>query len=168
MRLLTAWLAGRAIIHTALDDMESFFWILIWGIVHASKNIEGAMDSNPGIQDMLSAWSGDVPMGHNLNKLSFIRHGWQDAVFGGLIKEWLNTFYRAHEESQQIIFDMSRMRPGCHKWDNTCNKFESYCEDIYKEVLESGFRYLEGVREYPSWDKVVAANVRTFGEIRQS
>ena len=37
--ILCALQGQSAIIHTALDDLESFFWVLIWGIVHASKDI---------------------------------------------------------------------------------------------------------------------------------
>lgn len=45
-----------SITHTALDDLESFLWLLI---VHASKDIEGARANNPGIQLTLDAWQGD-------------------------------------------------------------------------------------------------------------
>lgn len=31
-----------------------------------------------------------------------------------------------------------------------------------EEVLESGFKHLRGIREYPDWDEVVAANARRF------
>jgi hypothetical protein len=48
MRLLISCQLRETIIHTALDDLESFLWVLIWGIVHASKDIEGA-NNNRGI-----------------------------------------------------------------------------------------------------------------------
>jgi hypothetical protein len=59
IRLLNASQVRETIIHTALDDLESFLWLLIWGIVYAS-NIEGDKTANPGIQRMLVVWSGDV------------------------------------------------------------------------------------------------------------
>jgi hypothetical protein len=62
---------------------------------------------------------------------------------------------------------MALVRLGGQEWDDACNKLESYCKVVYKEVLESGFRYLEGVGAYSDWDKVVAANVRRFVRIRQ-
>jgi hypothetical protein len=167
MRLLSACQirSGEATIHTALDDLESFLWVLIWGIVYASKDIEGAKTANGGIQLMLDAWSGDV--NSNRTKFPTAEISWTDAVFGDLIREWLNTFRQARQENKRLTEDMSIMDLGSQEWDDACNELESYCKDIYKEVLESGFRYLEGVREYSDWDKVVAANVRRFVRIRR-
>jgi hypothetical protein len=160
MRLLSTWQGRETTIHTALDDLESFLWLLIWGIVHASKDIKGATMANRGIQLMLDAWSGDV--NYNRAKLSTAERDWKDAVFGDLIREWLDTSKRVSEENERLTRQMSTMHLGSQKWDDACNELESYCNDIYKEVLESGFRHLEGVREYSDWDKVVAANVRRF------
>jgi hypothetical protein len=67
-RLLDAWQLRETIIHTAIDDLESFLWLLIWGIVHASKDIEGAKGANRGIHLMLVAWSGGLTS--NRTKLS--------------------------------------------------------------------------------------------------
>jgi hypothetical protein len=160
MRLLNAWQEGEAVIHTALDDLESFLWLLIWGIVYASKDIEGATTANRGIPRMLAAWSGD--MTSNTSKLFIADEVWKDAVFGDLIREWLDTFRRVRRENKRLTEQMSTMHVGSQKWHDICNELESYCNDIYKDVLESGFRHLEGVREYFDWDKVVAANVRRF------
>jgi hypothetical protein len=160
MRLLDARQLRGTIIHTALDDLESFLWLLIWGIVYASKDIEGAKGANGGIQLMLDAWSGDVKS--NRTKLSTAEHSWDDAVFGDLIQEWLETFRKARRENRRITGEMSTMRLGSQEWDNACNELESYCKDTYTKVLESGFRHLEGVRDYSDWDRVVAANFRRY------
>jgi len=166
IHLLVACELGEQIIHTALDDLESFLWLLIWGIVYASKDIAGAKDANKGIQLMLNAWSGDI-IG-NKNKLSTAYCGWKDAVFGDLIREWLNTFRKAKEESEQIIEDMYTMSLDSEEWNGACDELESSCKIIYKEVLESGFRHLEGVREYRDWDGVVEANSRRPAKRRRT
>ena len=158
MRLLTARQLRETIIHTALDDLESFLWLLIWGIVYASKDIEGAKGANRGIHLMLAAWSGGVT--YNRTKLSTAENSWKDAVFGDLIQEWLETFRKARRENRRITGEMSTMRLGSQEWDNACNELESSCKNTYTKVLESGFRHLEGVRDYSDWDKVVAANIR--------
>jgi hypothetical protein len=159
LRLLGAWQVGEATIHTALDDLESFLWLLIWGIVYASKKIPGAMDVNKGIKLMLDAWSGNA--NSNLAKLAHAL-GWKDAVFGDLIREWLGIFIRTRVENERFVQNMSSIRPGSKKWVKACKELESYCKDIYGEVLESGFRYLEGISQYPDWDRVVAANSRRY------
>ena len=79
MRTLSAC-QKKKIIHTALDDLESFLWLLIWCFVHASKDIEGAKAVNEGIQVMLEAWSGDLRS--NRSKLQTVRDDWRDAVSG--------------------------------------------------------------------------------------
>jgi hypothetical protein len=159
-RLLDAWQLRGTTIHTAIDDLESFLWILIWGIVHASKDIAGAKRANEGIQLMLDAWSGDEKS--NRTKLLAAENNWDDAVFGDLIQEWLETFRKARRENRRITGEMSTMRLGSQEWDNACNELESYCKDTYTKVLESGFRHLEGVRDYSDWDRVVAANFRRY------
>jgi hypothetical protein len=109
---------------------------------------------------MLNAWSGDVM--YNMIKFSAIDLSWTDAVFGDLIEEWFNTSRKANKENTRITEDLSFMHLGSQEWNDACDDLESYCKDIYKEVLESGFRYLEGVKEYSDWDAVVAANVCRF------
>jgi hypothetical protein len=165
MRLLEAWQVHDKIIHTALDDLESFLWLLIWGIVHSSKDIDGAKTVNQGIQLMLDAWSGDVKS--NRSKLTTADESWDDAVFGDLIQEWLDTFRQARRENKRVTGAMSVMRLGSPEWAKACNELESYCKVIYKKVLESGFQYLDMVREYPDWDKVVAASTRRFSRVRR-
>jgi hypothetical protein len=160
IRLLSALQVQKAVIHTALDDLESFLWLLIWGIVNASKDIEGAKSANEGIQFMLAAWSGNVIW--NRTKVTTAENNWEDAVFGDLIREWLDIFRRARKENGRLTMDMSTMHLGSQEWDDACNELESYCKDIYKEVLESGFKFLEGAREYSDWDKVVATNTHRF------
>jgi hypothetical protein len=164
-RLLDARQLREKIVHTALDDLESFLWLLIWGIVYAFKDIAGAKGTNRGIQLMLVAWSGGLTS--NRTKLSVAENDWNDAVFGDLIRDWLDTFRKARRENMLITTDMSTMRLGSQEWDDTCNELESYCKDTYKKVLESGFRHLEGVRDYSDWDKVVAANFRKSNRLQR-
>ena len=165
MRILGALQAKEATIHTALDDLESFLWLLIWGIVYASKDIEGAKAANRGIQFMLDAWSGDAKS--NRSKLPTVEDSWTDAVFGDLIQEWLDIFRKARKVNKEITEEMSSISLGSREWVDVCDKFESYCKGIYEDVLESGFRCLGGVREYPDWDRVVAANSRRTFRVRR-
>ncbi len=108
MNILAALKGHRSIFHTALDDLESFLWVLIWCIVHLSKDIEGARANNPGIDLMLDAWSGDVPVMANMAKLPITESLWKDAVFGSLIEEWLNTLGRMHKETSGLTEFLSR------------------------------------------------------------
>ena len=158
MRLLFAVQANEATIQTPIDDIESFLWLLIWGIVQASKDIEGAKDNNPGISRMLAAWSGDVT--NNLTKPTCAETIWKDAVFGDLIQEWQDTLRVAQRENGKIAENMLEMVGNNPGWNNACNELEDYCKKIYKDILESGFRYLQGIGRYSNWNDVVTANIQ--------
>ena len=159
MRILDAWEAREKIIHTALDDLESFLWLLIWCIVHASKDIEGAKAANKGIQAMLNAWSGGIAT--NGKKLG-VAKSWEDAVFGVLIKEWLSIFDRANasDEIKRVMKHLPPIPLADPLWNKACDWLKSYCIKIYEDVLKSGFNNLERVGNYPDWEAVVAANVQ--------
>ena len=165
VRLLGALASGQPIIHTALDDLESFLWLLIWGIVHALKDLNGAKKANPGIQLILGAWSGNAHA--NAAKIVHVESHWKDAVFGDLIRSWLKTFQKARTFNIEITEEMSSKRPGSNKWVEVCETLEAYCIDIYKEVLESGFQYLAKVKEHRDWDMVLGANSRRYVKVRR-
>ncbi|SRR5216684_3411220 len=162
MNILGALEGRMSIFHTALDDLESFLWLLIWCIVHVSKDIEGARAKNPGIDSMLRAWSGDVTA--NLAKLTAAERQWKDAVFGSLIKKWLDTFRRMREETRDLTEFLSQIKveegPDSD-WMKGCNLLESFCKTTYEEILQSGFEHLKDVWRYSDWEAVVAANVPT-------
>ena len=162
MRLLSSLQAREPIIHTALDDLESFLWLLIWGIVHASKDIGGAKANNRGIQRMLDVWPRSP--GDNMSKLAIAERIWEDAVFGGLIKEWLGIFTRAFSETRQLMRHMPTIpldNQQGSEWSRACNRLESYCTMTYGDVLKSGFDHLKDVGKYSDWKEVVAANAPT-------
>lgn len=160
-RVQYAWKRRKPIIQTALDDLESFFWVLIWCIAHITKDINGETRVNKGIEYILEVWSRDL-----LSKFTVVDFDWTDAVFGDLVRDWLETFRKAANKNAQFTKRMSTIRWGSQEWDYICNELESYCSGIYEEVLESGFRNLEKVTDYSDWDNVVTANLRSkFGTI---
>ena len=156
MRLLNASKGQGPTIHTALDDLQSFLWVLIWGVVHASKDIKGARDYNLGIKLMLEAWEGD-----NRLKFSIAEFDWTDVVFGDLIGEWLLIFARGRVDNQQLIRYLPTIpldNQQGSEWCKACDRLEAYCTKVYEDVLESGFNHLERVERYSTWEEVVAAN----------
>ena len=156
MRLLNASKGQVPTIHTALDDLESFLWVLIWGVVHASKDIQGARDRNLGIKLMLEAWEGD-----NRSKYTIAKFDWTDVVFGRLIDEWVDILSRAHSDNRQLIRDLPKIpldNQQGSEWSKTCDRLEAYCTKTYEDVLKSGFNHLKRVERYSTWEEVVAAN----------
>ena len=45
LRLLAAWARDLPIVHTAVDDLESFLWVLVWALVHIFKKIGKTSDA---------------------------------------------------------------------------------------------------------------------------
>jgi hypothetical protein len=161
MRLLPAFIEPQTHIHTALDDLESFLWVLLWVIVHALKDIDGAKAANPGIELMLDAWSGDAKS--NFGKLAIAEWSWKDVVFGGLVKEWLDIFSRACHETRKLVKHLRTIPPNNQEgsdWRRTCDQLESYCMKFYEAVLKSGFKHLEDIRNYSNWTEAVATNLQ--------
>ena len=153
---------GSRKLFTQPSTILSFLWLLIWCIVHASKDIEGAKAANGGIRDMLDAWSGDVKS--NKSKFAAARDDRKDAVFGDLIQEWLGIFDRASKEAEKIVNLLPSISLGGSTWNQACDWLESYCVKIYEDVLKSAFGHLDRVRNYPDWEAVVAANVQAHAQ----
>jgi hypothetical protein len=157
MRLLSAHKAharggSRPVIQTAVDDLESFLWILIWVIVHVLKDNQKATTLNQGITALFDIFSGDLT--YQLAKDTEL-YSWEDSIFGGLIREWSNIFRRARTEI--VSYAVASAKPGSERKES-CDKLELYCKTIYQAVLETGFRHLEGVRRFSTWDEVADAN----------
>jgi hypothetical protein len=140
------------VIQTAVDDLESFLWTLVWVIVHVLKDEWKATARNRGILALFDVFSGKLEI--QLSKDTELRW-WKDAVFGGLIQEWSDIFRKASTEVES--YAVASAKPGSER-EESCDKLESYCNTIYKVVLEAGFKHLERVRRFSTWDEVVDAN----------
>ncbi|KAH9083530.1 hypothetical protein EDB83DRAFT_2212655 [Lactarius deliciosus] len=58
IRLLTGWYLGRPALHTAVDDLESFLWVLVWSLVHTFKALAKirALDNPPPYPSQLQLY----------------------------------------------------------------------------------------------------------------
>ena len=165
IRLVCAWQVqanqgGYPIIQTAVDDLESFLWILIWVIVEILKGNKKAKDNNSAIELLMSAWSGDLMA--NVSKGTLAK-SWSDAVFGELIEDWLNIFSGSEKKNDSYTRAASATTIGSPEQDEAFEKLQSYSEEIYEKVLKSGFQHLEEIKRYSSWEEVVDANVSQWG-----
>ena len=145
---------GQPVIHTAIDDLESFFWILVWVIVHVLKGNTTATENNPRILTLFHMFSGGLSS--QMAKGGEMQW-WQDAVFGELIQEWSHILQNANQKVVSYARAAASAGPGRER-DESCDKLESYSKTVYNDVLESGFRHLEQIRRFSTWDEVVNAN----------
>jgi hypothetical protein len=152
IRLLTAWLHNESIVHTAIDDLESFFWVLSWALIHILKKY-GSQD--PGILDVESALS-SKDIRTNLTKQYFVELFWPDVAFGSLVRDWLGILKLARREVEQLRLDFSRT-VGSPARDIACRRLELLCIKAYEQVLKSGFKHREEISRYSQWEDVIQA-----------
>ncbi|KAH8990484.1 hypothetical protein EDB92DRAFT_746312 [Lactarius akahatsu] len=46
IRLLDEWYLDRPTLHTVVDDLESFLWVLVWSLVHTFKALAKIPNKN--------------------------------------------------------------------------------------------------------------------------
>lgn len=157
VRLLGAWINQWPIIQTAVDDLESFLWLLIWAIVHILKDKERATTHNIGIEIMLQTYSASIVS--QRSKEINVECYWTDIVSRGLIQKWINIFRLARIDIQKLSQDLIETPLDSPQRGFVCSRLELYCMRIYNDVLNSGFEHLEDIRKYSTWDEVVDANM---------
>ena len=157
VRLLGAWINQWPIIQTAVDDLESFLWLLIWAIVHILKDKERATTHNIGIEIMLQTYSASIVS--QRSKEINVECYWTDIVFRGLIQKWINIFRLARIDIQKLSQDLIETPLDSPQRGFVCSRLELYCMKIYNDILNSGFEHLEDIRKYSTWDEVVDANM---------
>ena len=157
VRLLGAWINQWPIIQTAVDDLESFLWLLIWAIVHILKDKERATTHNIGIEIMLQTYSASIVS--QRSKEINVECYWTDIVSRGLIQKWINIFRLARIDVQKLSQDLIETPLDSPQRGFVCSRLELYCMKIYNDILNSGFEHLEDIRKYSTWDEVVDANM---------
>jgi hypothetical protein len=134
-------------IHTAVDDLESFLWLLIWVIAHVLKDKERATRNNPGIELILDNWSGNKTY---IDKRRIATTKWEDAVFGKVVRNWANIFNDTDIEVETRTQAVVAQSMGSSGWKGACDELETFCKQIYGELLKSGFEHLEEIKRYPN------------------
>jgi len=100
----------------------------------------------------------------NLRKAVFAEYLWvqHDVVFGGLIQTWMEIFRPAGDCVRSYTHRVAETPAGSSDREEACNELESFCKGIYEAVLTSGYRHLEGIRQYSCWKDVVEASMSSL------
>ena len=151
-RLLTAWNANQPTVHTAVDDLESFLWVLVWALVHILK--EFGTTSNQTVDqlvEMLSSYS--IPP--ILARDSTIQYRWMEVVFGGLILEWLAISQEASLVVEKHVKTVFGSGDDVGLQQGAFDRLEEYSRTVYMEFIRAGYKHLESIRHYTDWKAVV-------------
>jgi hypothetical protein len=145
---------------TAIDDLESFLWVLLWALANILERVEGASaaEINATALFMKNVLEKKDPK-HTMVKLVIAQNFWisRDAVFGGLIKNWTDIFESASMRVGSYALRVAETPARCSDREEACDELESFCRGVYEAVLTSGYRHLEGISQYSCWKDVIEA-----------
>ena len=148
---ICVWRKDKPIIHTAVDDLESFLWLLSWALVHILKQYGNKHQEILDVKFALSNKEIRINVTKEYNIAS-----WPDAVFGNLMQDWQKILTLARREVEQFTSEFSTTLAS--PWGDRGKPFgdpELLCKRVYEQVLESGFRHREEISRYSRWEDVI-------------
>jgi hypothetical protein len=150
-RVLDAWSIKENALHTAIDDLESFAWVLLWAGLHASPVkthkeaswIEGLSRNNFGL---LAAQKCAILHHKFRHKDDFSPHL---VTLSPLLKKWFALAWTAKDALDEVL-DRHGLPPvsdeGSEEQTAQSDEFildlEELCLDYYKRYLEKAVEFL--------------------------
>ena len=139
-RILGAWVIKEAVLHTAIDDMESFGWVVLWAGLHQSRSI--SITEKTWI-DALSADDIDKVA----TKKRWIMWEWPAKEkfskhmqgLSPLLERWFSLATRARADAKQFIQENVRRTGDADEFaigSDTAQKLEGLCVDYYQRYME--------------------------------
>ena len=154
-RLLSVWDGDEPSMHTAVDDLESFLWVLVWTLVYIMKKFRTTR--NFTVDQLAERFSS-----HSITQImardSAIERRWKDVVFRGLILEWLAISREAAKSVEQHIATVFAAGDDVGLQHGAFNRLEEYSKTVYVEFIRAGHKHLENIGHYADWKAVVEAS----------
>jgi hypothetical protein len=135
-------------LHTAIDDLESFLWVLLWAILHVIRHhaklstdedkwITGL--SNGDVQGLLAE---KANIKDRLNDLMFC-DGTSKGLkpFGRLLQIW---FDYALQASRELGLELNN--------PSNNDKFQMFCHGWYEKYIKTGLGYMEDLPD--TWSEI--------------
>jgi hypothetical protein len=87
MRLLHALESEEQALHTAVDDLESFVWVLVWSLVYIFKKVANILTKKKSKIDQLGRALSSCLVPLILSREYIAKEEWKDKIFKDLIQE---------------------------------------------------------------------------------
>ena len=141
--LLNALHDDEPVLHTPVDDLESFLWVLVWSLAY----ILDSMKEDPKIKRILTALSSlyipDILLREHRVK------NWPDRVFRNLILEWLEIVRNSRREIEQILLRSSDEDDDIDaQEERNLDDIEDCSRRTYKQFFQAGYRHLRDIRDF--------------------
>ncbi|KAI9431181.1 hypothetical protein H4582DRAFT_1822883, partial [Lactarius indigo] len=156
IRLLSDWRLNKPVLHTAIDDLESFLWVLVWSLVHIFKKFAMITDEDSVIYDLGHSFSSH-DIAHILLKKSSAEN-WKEKVFKDLIQDWLRISERSQagiRKLQKSVTEAIDDGDASNVKTRVFHELDKRCGRVYKKFIQSGYKHLKTIREFSNWEDVV-------------
>ena len=154
MHLLDAWDRNAQALHTAVDDLESFFWVLIWSLVKILKKVASITNENSTILRLEKALSS-----HSFD--SILRResiAYKELAFMDFIDDWQKI-------KQDAYYNIKNLERRLHlsnkdsEIQDIFNELDKHCLVAYEKFIQEGYKHLQIIQmKFPSWEDVIDHN----------
>ena len=114
-RLLACWEEDISVIHTPVDDLESFLWIVVWA-VHAILEGRGLLD-----RDSMAFWNNFQCYSNTVDRASTCRgillNNWISGRRGGS-EAWMRwrplitKLWNLHTDAETLLEELGQLQPS--------------------------------------------------------
>jgi hypothetical protein len=151
-RLVFAWIMGKSALHTAIDDLESFLWVLVWALVHIFKKY---ITNGNSMIHRLGHRLSSRDLDHILNRGVITKKRWPDRVFRDLIKHWLEISEEFGSVADELEETLLGSENDLDAQETILNDLDDRCRVAYKGFIQAGYKHLRTIRNFSEWQDVV-------------
>jgi hypothetical protein len=160
--LIRALELGHNALHTPVDDLESYLWVLVWSVTHILKWAAGAkMTNEKSIINQLAKCLSSRYIHEILAREDTLAYEWKETVFGGLLRDWLYISQRSriklNDLQDTLLLQDSLGNVAAREQGLNC--IEEHCVGVYKDFMKAGYKHYQTIRLCEDWTKVVDLNV---------
>jgi hypothetical protein len=155
-RLLDALFNDDQVLHTPVDDLESFLWVLVWSLVYIlAPKIKDEDSKTQRILTKLSSLLSSRHIPDILFREEYVKKRWRDKVFGDLLREWLEIVRNSRSVVDRLQEAFLGSLDDDDAQESNWDDIEDCCRETYKKLLQAGYRHLRSIREFSDWEAVV-------------
>ncbi len=157
--LLLFWSMESPVLHTAVDDLESFLWVLVWTLIHIFKQVAIITNERAIILVLDHIFSSHHIMDLCATRENGTKRAWPDHVFDGLIQDWLTISQQSQNDIYQLeaaLLDLGD--DDMESLKGILDDLDKCCRGVYKSFIEVGYNHLSQIRKFSTWKEVVDFN----------
>jgi hypothetical protein len=152
-RLLFALFNDEQVLHTPVDDLESFLWVLVSSLAYILAPKITDEDSKMIRRISTSLSSRYIP--DIFLREEYVKEDWPDMVFGDLLLEWLEIAKNSRSAIDRLQEALLRSLGDSDAQERNLDDIEDCCRETYKKFLQAGYKQIRNIREFSDWEAVV-------------